>query len=248
MNSERRPARERIASIDVLRGLVMAVMLLDHTRDFIHNGAQSGNPLDLRTTTYALYFTRWVTHFCAPVFVFLAGASARLRQLHGVDSAEMSRYLATRGVWLIALELFVIRPLVWFNFDLSLIAQLQVIWAIGASMLVLALLVRLPVAAVGAIGLAIVAAHNAFDHVRVTQWNGPGTRRRPGGRSFGCSSIRTAPSRSAQTVRSCWCSIPCCPGSARSRAGTPSDKCSRGNASGGGARCSPSEPRRSRCS
>ena len=132
-------ARTRIDSVDLLRGLVMVVMALDHTRDFF---ASSGlNPRDVADP--ALFLTRWVTHFCAPVFIFLAGMSAYLYGTRGRSVGEVSRFLFTRGFWLIAMEFTLVR-LGWsFNFNPSFFVT-QVIWAIGASMVVLAGLVYLP--------------------------------------------------------------------------------------------------------
>jgi uncharacterized membrane protein len=166
-------ARPRLDSIDAVRGAVMVLMLLDHMRDFTHQGGFSSDPLDLATTTPILYFTRWITHLCAPTFVFLAGLGAGLQRLRGKPVAELSHFLWTRGLWLVFLELTVVRGLVEFNFNLMLLAQLQVIWVIGIGMIVLAGLARLPSRAVLAVGAVIVAGHNLLDAVQVTPWMGP---------------------------------------------------------------------------
>ncbi len=156
----------RLQSIDLLRGLAMIVMLLDHTRDFVHREGLTGDAMDPTTTTPALYFTRWITHFCAPTFVLLAGLASRLQLARGTTRPELSSYLLQRGLFLVALELVVLRPLIWFQLDYSLLAQLQVIWAIGWSMCGLALLVRLrvPDAWIGAIGVLVLATHNLIPH------------------------------------------------------------------------------------
>jgi uncharacterized membrane protein len=157
------PRSRRVDSVDVLRGLVMIVMALDHTRDYF-SGARF-DPLDLARTTPALFFTRWITHFCAPVFVFLAGTGAFLSGARGRDKHDLSRFLWTRGLWLVLVEVTVV-SFAW-SFDLGLHdIALQVIWAIGWSMVALAFLVRLPTAAVGGIGLAIIALHNLLDPIR----------------------------------------------------------------------------------
>ncbi len=152
----------RIVAIDLVRGFVMVVMLLDHARDFLHREGLTGDPTDPATTTAALYFTRWITHFCAPVFVLLAGWSARIAQSH----RPVARDLVARGLLLIAIELLVLRPLIWFSLDFSFLAHLQVIWAIGAAMASLGLLLqlRVPAAAIGALGLLLVAGHNLLPH------------------------------------------------------------------------------------
>jgi uncharacterized membrane protein len=138
-------------------------MALDHTRDFF-SGARF-DPTDLDRTTPALFLTRWITHFCAPVFVLLAGAGARLSLSRGRTRSALARLLFTRGAWLVLLEATLVQ--FGWTFDLpSRSVILQVIWAIGASMIVLAPLVFLPVAAVGLLGLAIVAGHNALDGLR----------------------------------------------------------------------------------
>ena len=107
--------KNRIESIDLLRGLVMIIMALDHTRDFFHAGAMTADPLDLSTTTPILYFTRWITHYCAPIFVFLSGVSAYL-QSSRKSKKELSSFLIKRGLWLIVMELLIINLL--FSFDI----------------------------------------------------------------------------------------------------------------------------------
>ncbi len=153
--------KKRIESIDLLRGLVMIIMALDHTRDFFHTGGMTSDPLDLNTTTPILYFTRWITHFCAPIFVFLSGVSAFL-QSSRKSKKELSLFLIKRGLWLIVIELAIINLL--FSFDIFYtFFGLQVIWAIGISMVILGLLIWLPFELVLAVGLIIVLGHNALD-------------------------------------------------------------------------------------
>jgi uncharacterized membrane protein len=155
--------RVRVEAIDLLRGAVMVLMVLDHTRDFVTNARF--DPLDLAQTSTALFFTRWVTHFCAPVFVFLAGTSAFLSGARRGDAAALARFLLSRGAWLVLLELTVVNFGWAFNARFESGVILQVIWAIGVAMIALAPLVFLPTWAVGAIGAAIVAGHNALDGV-----------------------------------------------------------------------------------
>jgi uncharacterized membrane protein len=151
----------RIESIDLLRGLVMIIMALDHTRDFFHQPANIDDPLNLATTTPILFFTRWITHFCAPVFVFLAGTSAFF-QSSRKSKAELSRFLITRGLWLVFIEVFVINLAVSFDPSYTVIG-LQTIWSIGVSMIILGLAICMPFAAVLTVGLLIVFGHNALD-------------------------------------------------------------------------------------
>lgn len=165
--------RNRIDSIDLLRGIVMVIMMLDHTRDFVHNAVQQFDPTDLSRTNVALFLTRWITHFCAPVFVFLAGTGAYLQLSRGKSKPELSRFLVTRGIWLIVLELTVVRLGVMFSFDVRMLGFLQVIWVIGVSLIVLGALIYLPVKVVGAFGLLMIALHNLLDGVRVASWRGP---------------------------------------------------------------------------
>src|SRR6266545_2296697 len=137
------PARQRIDSVDLLRGIVMVIMMLDHTRDFVHNAGFFFDPTDLTRTDTPLFLTRWVTHFCAPVFVFLAGTGAYLQFARGKSKKELSRFLVTRGIWLIVLEVTVVRAAAFFNLDPRFLFLLQVIWVIGFSMIVLAALIHL---------------------------------------------------------------------------------------------------------
>jgi uncharacterized membrane protein len=152
----------------------MVVMALDHVRDNFHNGSGQ-DPMSDPTIGLALFATRWVTHFCAPVFVFLAGTGAYLQLSRGKSKADLSRFLVTRGIWLIVLELTLVRLGVTFSFDPRMLAFLQVIWVIGVSMIVLAALIYLPWKVVGGFGLAMIALHNLLDGYRVTSWRGPGT-------------------------------------------------------------------------
>ena len=154
------PARGRLEAIDRLRGVVMVLMALDHARDFLGSGA---NPTDLSTTTPFLFFTRWITHFCAPVFVLLAGTSAYLSTTRK-SPAELSRFLLARGAWLVLLELTVVRFAWIFDPGWHFVFA-QVIWAIGWSMIALAALSRLPVRAVAAFGVVVVAGHGLLDGI-----------------------------------------------------------------------------------
>jgi uncharacterized membrane protein len=161
-----------LASIDVLRGLIMVVMVLDHTRDFFTDSRL--NPTDLATTTTPLFFTRWVTHFCAPLFIFLAGASAYLIRArghaHGHGPDELARFLASRGLFLIVLELTVVRFLWFFNWT-PILLYLLVFWSIGMSMIVLGALVkcRVPSRWIAALGAVIVLGHNLLDSIGAPQ-------------------------------------------------------------------------------
>jgi uncharacterized membrane protein len=155
----------RIASIDLLRGLVMIVMALDHVRDYFHADSQIFDPLNLDKTYPALYLTRWVTHFCAPTFMFLAGTSAFLIQQRK-GKKPTSRFLFTRGLWLILLEVTVIYFGWTFNIHFPNTALIT-IWALGVAMIALSIFIHLPYKAVLAIGLIILVGHNALDSVHV---------------------------------------------------------------------------------
>jgi uncharacterized membrane protein len=155
--------RARLESVDVVRGVIMILMALDHTRDFFGNSGI--NPTDPATTTIPLFFTRWITHFCAPTFFLLTGTGAFLAKRRR-STSELSRFLFTRGLWLIFLELTVTRCLGWqFNFDYHVLI-LVVLWALGWAMIVLSALVYLPPWAVTAFGVVMIATHNLFDSVQ----------------------------------------------------------------------------------
>lgn len=156
------PKPTRLESVDFLRGIAMIVMALDHVRDFFH--AARFDPLDLSRTTPFLFMTRWVTHHCAPTFVFLAGTGAFLSAARGKTPGQLSRFLLTRGLWLIVLEFTVVRFGWLFSLDYSF-AFVQVIWAIGCSMVVLAGLIHLPRWAMAAIAGGMILLHNLFDGV-----------------------------------------------------------------------------------
>jgi uncharacterized membrane protein len=153
--------QKRITSVDLLRGIIMIIMALDHTRDFFHYDAQTGSPLDLNTTTPILFFTRWITHFCAPLFVFLSGTSAFLQSARK-SKKELSIFLITRGLWLIVAEIAIVDLILTFNIDFSFIA-LEVIWAIGISMAILGFMIWLPFEIILAVGLLIMLGHNTLD-------------------------------------------------------------------------------------
>lgn len=167
MADETRAAKERIHSVDLLRGIVMMIMLLDHTRDYVYAGALQSDPTNLSTTTGAVFLTRWITHFCAPVFVFLAGTSIYLQKMNGKTNRELSRFLWTRGLWLIVLEFTVVRFGIVFSLDYSFFGMAQVIWVIGVSMIVMAALIYAPLKWVGAAGLLMIMLHNLADGIRV---------------------------------------------------------------------------------
>jgi uncharacterized membrane protein len=155
----------RIQSIDLLRGIVMIIMALDHVRDYFHVDAFLFAPLDLEKTYPALYATRWVTHFCAPVFVFLAGTSAYLVGLRK-NKRELSSFLIKRGLWIIFLEFTLINFSWFFNIHFSFIA-LSVIWALGVSMIALSLAIHLPIKFILVIGFVLVGGHNLLDAYHV---------------------------------------------------------------------------------
>ena len=154
------PGRSRADHVDLLRGLVMVLMALDHVRAYFTEARF--DPTDLTRTEAALFATRWITHLCAPTFVFLAGASAWIAGTRRTR-AELGRFLLTRGLWLILVEVTVVSFAWYFNTTWELGMRAQVIWAIGASMVLLAALVHLPRSAIAALGLLMVAGHNLLD-------------------------------------------------------------------------------------
>lgn len=167
----------RLSSIDCLRGIIMVIMALDHVRDFFHDAATRFDLLDLDLSNPALFFTRFVTHYCAPAFAFLAGCGAGLSLNSGRRTGrDLRAYLATRGAWLIFLDATLVTLLWTFSihptpvFGTPAWSVLGVLWAIGFSMMMLALVCALPRAAIAAIGLAIVAGHNLFDAVTPAQF------------------------------------------------------------------------------
>jgi uncharacterized membrane protein len=156
--------RARLESVDVVRGVIMIVMALDHTRDFL--GIPGQNPTNLASATAALFLTRWITFFCAPVFFLLTGTGAYL-SLRRRSPRELSRFLLTRGFWLIFLEVVVLRCFAYqFNVDYR-VTMLLVLWALGWSMIALSLIVRLPAAVVATLGVIMILGHNLFDPVRL---------------------------------------------------------------------------------
>ena len=165
-------AGNRIQSIDILRGLIMIIMALDHIRDFFYKinlktaGAAATGPTDLETTYPALFFTRWITHFCAPIFVFLAGCSIYL-MCRNKTKKEISLFLIKRGCWLVIVELVII-TLGWTFNPLYNLFILQVIWAIGISMILLGLLIHLPFKIIFLLGFVIVFGHNLIDYPSIS--------------------------------------------------------------------------------
>ena len=160
--------KQRIVSVDLLRGLVMIIMLLDHTREYVNADAFLFSPTDLLKTTTALFFTRWITHFCAPTFVFLAGVSIYLQKLRGKSPAELSRFLLIRGIWLVIVEFTLVRFAVFFDFDYSFFGLAEVIWIFGISMILMAAIVRLPLVVATIFGLILIFGHNLVDGLAIS--------------------------------------------------------------------------------
>ncbi len=158
-------AGRRSTAIDAVRGLVMVIMALDHVRDFVHHGAMVASPTDLASTTPILFFTRWITHLCAPAFSFTAGLGAWLWWGRGRSRGALSRFLLTRGLWLILLELTVMRLAYNFNVSSAYPVLLLVLWVLGGCMVLLAALVWLPPALLAGLSLALIAGHNLLDGI-----------------------------------------------------------------------------------
>jgi len=157
--------RFRVSSIDIARGLIMVIMALDHTRDYFHADAFVFDPTNLEKTNTALFFTRWVTHFCMPAFVLLSGVASRI-SLARKTKKELSWYLFTRGVWMVILEIAVLRFGMLFNFYFD-ITLLGVLWLFGICMILLSVLIYLPNKVLLVIGLVIVFGHNLLDVVAI---------------------------------------------------------------------------------
>ena len=165
------PARSRIQSVDAARGAVIILMALDHLRDFINSSAQVFSPTDLTRTTAALFFTRWITHFCAPVFCFTAGMGAFLWMQRNRTKAQLSRFLLSRGLWLVILELTVLRFIMFSSarFTNTLIILL-VIWMLGLCMMALAGLIHLPTRLLAILSLTVIVGHNLLDGIDATRF------------------------------------------------------------------------------
>ena len=188
------PAKpERLEAVDLLRGVVLVLMALDHVRDFFSDRLHL-DPVDLETTTWGIFLTRWVTHYCAPTFIFLAGTSAYLSGTRGRTNTELSRFLFTRGLWLAFFEVVINRMMWMFSFDFVHHGA-GVFWAIGWSMVVLSVLVYLPTPVVTIFGVSMIALHNLLDglkaaHVGLPEWlwvilHQPGEARLVGEITFG---------------------------------------------------------------
>ncbi|GAB4016978.1 DUF1624 domain-containing protein [Spirosoma migulaei] len=154
---------KRVTAIDVTRGLVMVIMALDHVRDLLHTSALTQNPTDLATTTPAIFLTRWITHLCAPTFVFLSGTSAYL-SLRKRNDGSARQFLRKRGLVLLLLELTIINFAFWFDIHFHSL-MLQVIYAIGGGLIILSWVAKLPVKWIAIIGLVIVFGHNILQLV-----------------------------------------------------------------------------------
>jgi uncharacterized membrane protein len=155
----------RLDSIDFMRGLVIVIMAIDHTRDLLHIGSMSYDPLDLNTTTPVLFLTRWITHICAPVFVFLAGVSAFLALSSQNDISKTRKFLRSRGLWLVFLEFTVIGFGIWFDIYFRTFL-LQVIFTIGMGLFILSFLLKIPARIIGLIGLSIIVLHNLTSYIK----------------------------------------------------------------------------------
>jgi uncharacterized membrane protein len=162
---------KRVESIDLLRGIVMIIMALDHVRDYFHRDAFLYDPTDLTKTNAVVFFTRFITHYCAPVFVFLAGISAYLYGLKK-SKKELCVFLLTRGIWLVLVELFILSLFRTFNPSYTYI-HLQVIWAIGICMIILAGIIYMPKLMILLTGIVLTGAHNLLDTVHISGNNLP---------------------------------------------------------------------------
>jgi uncharacterized membrane protein len=155
---------QRITSIDFLRGVVMIIMALDHTRDYFHYDVHYFDPTDLEKTNWILFFTRFITHFCAPVFVFLAGTSAFFVGQR-MSKNELSMWLLKRGIWLVIAEFSIVKLGWFFKLDFSSLF-FGVIWTIGMCMIFLAALIHVPAKLAITVSLVVVFAHNTLDGIQ----------------------------------------------------------------------------------
>jgi uncharacterized membrane protein len=165
-------APRRLQSVDALRGAIMVLMAIDHIRDYVHRGAMQFSPTDLARTTASIFLTRWITHFCAPVFFLTAGIGAYLWMSRGHHSkSELSRFLFTRGLWLIFVELTVLRVVMFSEVHYrGTLVILLILWAIGVSMIALAALCHLPTRVLAAVSVLILALHNTLDKIPATRF------------------------------------------------------------------------------
>ncbi|MGC2162558.1 MAG: heparan-alpha-glucosaminide N-acetyltransferase domain-containing protein [Silvibacterium sp.] len=159
----------RLSAIDALRGAVMIFMALDHIRDFFHAEAILFSPTDLSRTTVLLFFTRWITHFCLPVFMFLAGTGAFLRG-RKYTKAQLSQFLWTRGLWFLVLEITAMRLAYNFNFSTQFMFFLLILWVFGVCMIVMAALIHLPIRWLAVLSVAVIAFHNLLDGIPASQF------------------------------------------------------------------------------
>lgn len=157
---------KRINSIDITRGLVMVIMALDHVRDFMHTASMNQDPTNLQTTTTLLFMTRWVTHLCAPTFVFLSGVSAYISFRRNMNISESRAFLLKRGIWLIILEFTFINFALWFDIHFRFMIM-EVISAIGLSFIVLSFMLKLPSRIIGITGLIIIFSHNLLQGISI---------------------------------------------------------------------------------
>jgi uncharacterized membrane protein len=168
---ERALRQGRLQAVDALRGAVMILMALDHVRDFISSAAMSFSPTDLTRTTTSLFLTRWITHFCAPVFAFTAGIGSFLWLRRDRTTGQLSRFLLTRGLWLMLLELTALRWILFLQTGINnQLIILSVIWMLGLAMVVLAAVVHLPARWLAALSIAVIAGHNLFDSVQPSRF------------------------------------------------------------------------------
>lgn len=158
--------QSRIQSVDAIRGAIMIIMALDHIRDYIHWAAMNFSPTDLTRTSAAIFMTRWITHFCAPVFALTAGIGAFLWLGRSRTRAQLSRFLLTRGLWLMLLEVTLIKFVMFFQVGFrDSLTILTVFWMLGLCMVVLAGLIHLPMRLLAALSVVTITGHNIFDRI-----------------------------------------------------------------------------------